>query len=257
MSALPVAVIGAGPVGLAAAAHLIERGETPLLFEAGAEVGASMRQWAHVRMFSPWEYTVDGATKRLLEAHGWQMPPKDQLPTGGDMVEQYLMPFAALPEITPHLHLNARVVAVSRRHVDKMKDGGRDTAPFVLQVEYASGEEALIEARAVIDASGTWQQPNPMGANGLPAVGERRYADQIAYGIPDILGSAQSRYANKRVMVVGSGHSALNALLELAALGNPRRIPRSCGRCAAITCAGCMAVEKMTRSRRVDNWERA
>jgi thioredoxin reductase len=219
-SSLPVAVIGAGPVGLAAAAHLIERGETPVIFEAGAEVGASMRQWAHVRMFSPWEYTVDSASKRLLETHGWQMPPKNGLPTGGDMVARYLQPLAALPEITAHLHLNARVVAVSRRHVDKMKDGGREAAPFVLHVEYASGDEALIEARAVIDASGTWQQPNPMGANGLPAVGERRYADRIAYGIPDILGSAQARYANKRVMVVGSGHSALNALLELAELAH-------------------------------------
>lgn len=218
MNALPVAVIGAGPVGLAAAAHLIERGETPMIFEAGAEVGASMRQWSHVRMFSPWEYTVDSATKRLLEAHGWQMPPKDNLPTGGDMVEQYLLPFAALPEIAPHLHLNTRVVAVSRRHVDKMKDGGRESAPFVLHVVYASGAEALLEARAVIDASGTWQQPNPMGANGLPAVGERRYADRIAYGIPDILGSARDRYANQRVLVVGSGHSALNALLELVDL---------------------------------------
>lgn len=218
MNALPVAVIGAGPVGLAAAAHLIERGETPVIFEAGVEVGASMRQWAHVRMFSPWEYTVDGATKRLLAAHGWQMPAKDRLPTGGEMVEQYLLPFAALPEVRPHLHLNARVVAVSRRHVDKMKDSGRDAAPFVLHVIYTNGDEALIEAHAVIDASGTWQQPNPMGANGLPAVGERRYAAQIAYGIPDILGSAQARYANKRVMVVGSGHSALNALLELAVL---------------------------------------
>lgn len=219
-SSLPVAVIGAGPVGLAAAAHLIERGETPVIFEAGAEVGASMRQWAHVRMFSPWEYTVDGATKRLLEAHGWQMPPKDKLPTGGDMVEQYLLPFAALPEVRPRLHLNARVVAVSRRHVDKLKDAGREAAPFILHVVYASGDEALVEARAVIDASGTWQQPNPMGANGLPAVGEKRYADKIAYGIPDILGSARERYANKRVLVVGSGHSAVNALLELAELAH-------------------------------------
>jgi thioredoxin reductase len=218
MNALPVAVIGAGPVGLAAAAHLIERGETPVIFETGTEVGTSMRQWAHVRMFSPWEYTVDSATKRLLEAHGWQMPAKDQLPTGGEMVEQYLQPFAALPEVRPHLHLNAQVVAISRRHVDKMKDGGREEAPFVLHVVYASGEEALIEARAVIDASGTWQQPNPMGANGLPAVGEKRFADKIAYGIPDILGTAQTRYANRRVMVVGSGHSALNALLELVEL---------------------------------------
>jgi thioredoxin reductase len=146
------------------------------------------------------------------------MPPKDGLPTGGDMIEQYLLPLAALPEIAPHLHLNTQVIAVSRRQVDKMKDSGRDKAPFVLHVLYANGDEALIEARAVIDASGTWQQPNPMGANGLPAVGEKRHTDAIAYGIPDILGSARSRYANRRVLVVGSGHSALNALLELAEL---------------------------------------
>ncbi|MBZ0287654.1 MAG: NAD(P)-binding protein, partial [Anaerolineae bacterium] len=148
---LPVAVIGAGPVGLAAAAHLIERGETPIIFESGANVGANVRAWAHVRMFSPWEFTVDSATKRLLEAHGWQMPPKDGLPTGSDLVEKYMQPFAALPEVTPYLHLNARVVAVSRRHIDKMKDSGREDAPFLLHVVYASGDEALIEARAVID----------------------------------------------------------------------------------------------------------
>lgn len=217
-SSLSVAVIGAGPVGLAAAAHLLERGETPLVFEAGASVGANVREWAHVRMFSPWEYTVDGATRRLLEAHGWQMPPKDALPTGGDMVESYMLPFAALPEVREHIHLNARAVAISRRHVDKMKDGGRDSAPFVLHIAYANGDEAIVEARAVIDASGTWQQPNPMGANGLPAVGEKRYLDRIAYGIPDILGTQRVLFANKRVLVVGSGHSALNALLELVDL---------------------------------------
>ncbi|MDX1995655.1 MAG: NAD(P)-binding domain-containing protein [bacterium] len=215
---LPVAVIGAGPVGLAAAAHLIERGDTPVIFEAGASVGANMRDWAHVRMFSPWQYTVDHATRRLLESHGWQMPPQDELPTGGDMVERYLQPFAALPEVREHLHLNARVVAVSRRHVDKMKDGGREDAPFVLHIAYGNGDEALLEARAVIDASGTWQRPNPMGANGLPAVGEKRYTDKITYGIPNLLGSQRTRYSSKRVMVVGSGHLALNALLDLARL---------------------------------------
>jgi hypothetical protein len=99
-----------------------------------------------------------------------------------------------------------------------MKDGGRETAPFVLHVAYADGDEALIEARAVIDASGTWRQPNPAGANGLPALGERRHADRIAYGIPDLLGGQRARYAGKRVLVVGSGHSAINALLDLVKL---------------------------------------
>jgi hypothetical protein len=218
MNTLPVAIIGAGPVGLAAAAHLIERGETPLVLEAGAAVGASVMQWAHVRMFSPWEYTVDSATVRLLEASGWAMPPKDALPTGEELVRDYLAPFAALPAVRDHIRLSTRVLAVSRRDADKMKDAGRQDSPFVLHVAHADGTEYHIEARAVIDASGTWTQPNPLGANGLPAAGERASAERIIYGIPDVTGSARGRYANRRVLVVGSGHSAVNALLELAQL---------------------------------------
>lgn len=215
---LPVAIIGAGPVGLAAAAHLLERGETPIVFETGATIGANMRNWQHVRMFSPWEFTVDSATVRLLQVHGWQMPPLKDLPTGRDLIEHYLQPFADLPEVREHIHLNARVVAVSRRNIDKMKDFGRELAPFVLHIVYGDGDEALIEARAVIDASGTWHKPNPLGSGGLPAVGEKRNADHIYYGIPDVLDAHRDCYADRRVMVVGSGHSAINALLELARL---------------------------------------
>src|SRR5690606_27236784 len=108
----------------------------------------------------------------------------------------------------------------SRRNIDKLKDAGREDAPFVLQVVYSDGSEALIEARAVIDASGTWHNPNPLGSGGLPAVGEKRQTDYIFYGIPDVLGGHRERYANQRVIVVGSGHSAINALLELAELKN-------------------------------------
>lgn len=215
---LPVAVIGAGPVGLAAAAHLLERGETPIVFEAGGAIGQNMRDWGHVRMFSPWQYTVDSATVRLLQQHGWQMPPADKMPTGNDLIDHYLLPFAALPEVRDHIHLNARVLAVSRRSIDKMKDAGRDSAPFILHVAYTNGHEALIEARAVIDASGTWHNPNPLGSGGLPAIGEKRSAAHIAYGIPDIRGAQRARYAGQRVMVVGSGHSAINALLDLVEL---------------------------------------
>jgi len=190
---LPVAVIGAGPVGLAAAAHLLERRETPIVFETGESISANVLQWQHVRMFSPWEFTVDSATVRMLEASGWQMPAAKDLPTGRDLVERYMRPFAALPAVRETIHLNARVVAVSRRNIDKMKDTGRDDAPFMLHVVYGDSREELIEARAVIDASGTWQKPNPLGSGGLPAIGEKRHADHIFYGIPDVLKADQAR----------------------------------------------------------------
>lgn len=214
---LPVAVIGAGPVGLAAAAHLISRGETPLIFEAGPEVGANIRQWGHVTIFSPWRYNIDQAAAQLLSAQGWQAPPDDLLPTGDQLVDDYLQPLAATPAIQAHLHLNARVTAISRRRIDKMKDRGRDNAPFVLHVQEQDQAEIYL-ARAVIDASGTWATPNPLGADGLFAPGEQTNQAQIFYGIPDILGKARSRYAGKKVAVVGGGHSAINAILELVDL---------------------------------------
>ncbi len=217
-NSLPVIVIGAGPVGLAAAAHLLARGETPLVVEAGAAVGASIRQWSHVRFFSPWKYTVDGASVALLERTGWTLPDPERAPTGSDLVQRYLEPLAALPEIAPHVRLGARVTAIARRGHDKMKTLGRQDAAFVLRIQCRDGTEGQLLAKAVIDASGTWRTPNPLGADGLPALGELAAAEHIVYGIPDVLGRDRSRYAGKRIVVVGSGHSAFNALLELAAL---------------------------------------
>ena len=130
----------------------------------------------------------------------------------------YMKPFSELPEISANLHTGARVVAISRRNVDKMKDARREDMPFVLHVEYNNGDENFIEARAVIDATGTWDTPNPIGSGGLPAIGEKRLQDHIRYGIPNVKGSEQAHFANKRVMVVGNGHSAINALLDLATL---------------------------------------
>src|SRR5919199_3518166 len=131
----PVAVIGTGPVGLAAAAHLLARGETPLLLEAGAAVGASIREWRHVRFFSPWQYTVDAASVALLEPTGWTLPDPDAAPTGAEIVARYLEPLAALPQVAPHVRVNTRVTAIARRGHDKMKTPGREHAPFVLRVE--------------------------------------------------------------------------------------------------------------------------
>ncbi|MET0556820.1 MAG: NAD(P)-binding domain-containing protein [Vicinamibacteria bacterium] len=214
---LPVAVIGAGPVGLAAAAHLVARGATPLVIEAGPAVGASVSKWGHVRIFSPWRYDVDAAAAALLGASGWVRPPDDEHPTGHDLVERYLRPLAALPELAPHIRLDTRVVGISRQGLDRTKTDGRARVPFVLRVE-TDGVATDVLARAVIDASGTYEAPNPLGGNGLPAVGEAALAERISYGIPDVLGRERARYAGRRVLVVGSGHSAFNVLLDLEAL---------------------------------------
>ncbi|MCY4071863.1 MAG: FAD-dependent oxidoreductase [Chloroflexi bacterium] len=226
MNKHPVAIIGGGPVGLAAAAHLLERGERAILFEAGSTVGASVLDWGHARMFSPWQFNMDAACVRLLEAAGWTAPPPEELPTGAELYERYLRPLAELAIMQDIIHSRARVIAVSRRYHDKMKDRARDDAPFVLRVALADDSESQFLARAVIDASGTWQNPNPAGADGLPALGESRSVvhqtrgqhQRIWYGIPDVKRGARDRYLGKRVMVVGSGHSAINTLLDLARL---------------------------------------
>src|ERR1700688_3505715 len=87
---LPVAVIGAGPVGLAAAAHLIARGLPVKVYEAGPEVGANLRARGHVRVFTPWRYCAGGAAPALLDPHGWRAPEDDTFPTGAELVSAYL-----------------------------------------------------------------------------------------------------------------------------------------------------------------------
>ncbi|QTN29419.1 NAD(P)-binding domain-containing protein [Rhodoferax sp. AJA081-3] len=214
---LPVAIIGAGPIGLAAAAHLVQRGQPFVMFEAGNSVAAHLQGYRQVQLFSPWQYNTDKAAVDLLAQAGWLTPAADVLPTAAELVDTYLLPLSRLPSIAPYLHLNARVQAVSRQGFDKVKTRGRASAPFVLRVDMPGGVQEF-HARAVIDASGTWSQPNPLGGNGLPALGEREHADQIRYGMPDILGAERVRYAGKKVLVVGAGHSAAGSLIALASL---------------------------------------
>ena len=214
---LPVAIIGAGPVGLAAAAHLLARGITPLILEAGPKAGSSIEEWAHVKMFSPWQFNVDKEAAKLLLADGWTPPPENEYPTGRELLDRFVRPFADLEQIKRHLQFNTRVLAATRVGQDVMKTQGRSAAPFLLRVAGPAGEQDVL-ASAVIDASGTYLTPNWMGAHGIPALGEIEHAAHIAYGIPEVLGRARNRYANKRVLVVGGGHSAFNALQDLVRL---------------------------------------
>lgn len=217
-SEYPIAILGAGPIGLAAAAHLTERELPFVLFEAGQHAASSMRDWGHVRMFTPWSYLTDPACDRLLQKEGFQAPfAEDYVPYARELVEQYLEPVAQLPSIRPNLYVQHKVVSVTRDGHDRMKDGSRSQAPFLIVTQTPDGARRW-KARAVLDASGTWSTPNPMGAAGIYADGEREYSANIRYGMPDIAEKERTRYAGKRILVVGSGHSAIGSILSLAEL---------------------------------------
>lgn len=218
---LPVVVIGAGPAGLAAAAHLVERGIEPLVLEAGPAAASAVREWSHVRLFSTWGELTDPAAEKLLAPTGWTKPDPATYPSGGDWAELYLQPLADV--LGDRVRVGATVTGVSRTGRDRIVDADRESQRFVVHFTTADGEERVF-ARAVIDASGTWTTPSPAGASGLAALGERAAADRISYRVPDLKDPAvRARYAGRRTAVIGSGASAFTALATLAdvAKGEP------------------------------------
>ena len=216
MLELPVVVIGAGPQGLAAAAHLAERDEDVVVLERGEGPASAVSEWGHVRLFSAWPELTDAAARRLLEPSGWSAPTTGY-PTGEAWVRDYLAPLAAL--LGERVRYRTTVTGVARQGRDKVVDAGRKSQPFVVHTVDSDGVESRVSARAVIDASGTWHLPNPAGADGFPAVGEAAASDLISYRIPDDV----SELAGEHVVVVGAGHSATHAVLRLSELA--RRAP--------------------------------
>lgn len=217
LDGLPVAIIGAGPVGLAAAAHLHERGIDFVVYERGHNAAASMSSWGHTRLFSPWSLLIDPAAGRLLAARGWSRPDDGRLPTGAELIRDYLAPLAEIDDLASRIRFDTTVSSVSREGMDRTRSTGRESTPFVLRIEGPGGVQD-VTASAVIDASGTYENPNRLGSSGLEPLGADDVRDRISHALPDVLGRDRARFAGRHTLVVGAGHSAANTLIALARL---------------------------------------
>lgn len=217
LATLPVVIIGAGPIGLAAAANLVERGIDFLVLEAGDRPASAVRQWGHTRLFSPWRHLIDPASRRLLAESGW-VPPTDEgrAPSGHELVDEYLAPLADLAAIRTRIRYGIRVAAVTRQGMDRTRTAGRESTPFLLRTTTDAGDVEEVTARAVIDASGTYTTPNPLSSSGLDPIGDA--VDRIVHALPDVLGADRAKFAGRHTTVVGAGHSAANTLIALAEL---------------------------------------
>ena len=217
---LPVAIVGAGPVGLAAAAHLHRYGVDFVVLEAGERVGAAVRRWGHVRLFSPWAQNLDQASVRLLtETAAWSAPPPAHIPKGDELLRDYLEPLASSPPLRSKINLGSRVRSITKLSADRTSTEGRGALPFELFVE-GEGRSALLHARAVIDATGLLDRPKPIGANGLAIPGEAECSRLTTYGVPR---ASDLAAMGERVLVIGSGHSAMQSVVALSFASKGRR----------------------------------
>jgi pyridine nucleotide-disulfide oxidoreductase len=215
-----LAIVGAGPIGLEAAAAALDAGFDVHVFERG-EPGAHVVAWGHVAMFTPWRMNLGPASRARLERSGWEAPAAEGFPTGEEYAERYLRPLAALPELRDRLHAHSQVVHIGRRALLKGDFPGgieRREQPFRLLVRDPGGRESYLHAFSAIDASGVYGQPNWAGDGGIPARSELYLAPQISYHVDDVLGVQRARYAGKRVLVVGGGDSAATTVTSLMKL---------------------------------------
>ncbi|MEJ7845081.1 MAG: FAD-dependent oxidoreductase [Acidimicrobiales bacterium] len=219
-----LAVIGAGPTGLDAALAALDEGLDVVVLEAAPSVAASVRDWGHVRLFTPWAINASHRMRRHLNAAGSAVPADTDSatrPTGAELAEQLLEPVAALPVLAGRIRTGTRVTAVGREGLLKhehIADADRAARPFRLAV-HGDGGDDVVRARAVLDCSGGYAVPNALGDAGIPARGELGLADRIDRRLPD-LAADQGYWSGRTTLLVGAGYSAQTAAGDLAVLAD-------------------------------------
>ncbi len=200
-----LAVIGAGPVGLEMALAADAAGYDVRVYEAG-RVGAHLRRFAEIPLFTPFEMNSTAATRARLRRAGVALPPDDAILTAEELVARSLEPVASLPELRGRIHESSRVAAVAR-----------DDRAFLLRIESPEGSR-FDSAEIVVDASGVAGRPLFTGPGGIEAIGEDALGDRVDRHLLPTRAAARVRFAERRVLLVGSGHSAATALAHCDAM---------------------------------------
>jgi len=220
-----LAVLGSGPVGLDAALAAMDAGYDVAVYEAADRPAWNVRDWGHVRLFSPWSMNVSPRMKRHLAEVGVPIDvDSDATHTGHELVTRVLDPLWERSPLASRLRLGTRVVAVGREGVLKHEEIAstvRGSLPFRILLRDRQGKEWVEHAEVVIDCTGKYGSPNSLGDGGIPAPGESGVRDRIVSRIPDLTVDAED-WAGRKILLAGSGHSAQTAARDLAALAEQR-----------------------------------
>jgi thioredoxin reductase len=221
-----IAILGAGPIGLEAALYARFLGYDVVIYEAGSQVAAAVRQWGHVRMFTPFGMNRSplGLSALRAQDESYLPPAEEELLTGREWASRYLAPLSQTDLLADHLRLNTKVIRIGKGEVHKDEMPGHEDRgdwPFRLLVRGPDGIERLDEADVVIDTTGVFAaQPRWCGYGGIPAAGEMSLRERgaIEYRLPEILGQDRSLYAGKHTLLIGAGYSAATNAVALAQL---------------------------------------
>lgn len=219
-----IAILGAGPIGLEAALYASHLNFPFTIYER-AEVGDHLRQWGHVRLFSPFRMntTTLGLAQLQEECPDLELPELDECITGHRHLEAYLEPLAHTSPFEERIQTRTEVLQIGRRGLLKHHSPGdakRGQQPFLLQIRDAENHERVDEADIVLDCTGTYGQPRWLGDGGLPAFGERSLRNELNYRLVDVLNAERANYSGKTTLVIGSGYSAATTVCQLAELAD-------------------------------------
>ena len=210
-----IAILGAGPIGLEAALAAAARGDDFVVFEAAAAgrgPRAPLGSRAHVHALGDERLAADARGAAGRAARRRRCRPAPSSPTSCSSRSPRCRRCAgASGSPRGSWPSRGRACSSTRRSVARAAPRG----PSGCSSRRPDGGQEIVRAEVVIDATGTYGNPNRLGDGGIEAVNERAFEDRIDRFLPAFAQHAES-WAGRTILLTGAGHSAQTAARELA-----------------------------------------